>query len=192
MNDQTPKSAPPPSFAAWRAAHLVERLARLLRADEFDAGLNPAQWESLRYLARANRFSRTPAALADYLNSSRGTVSQTLIALEEKGLIEKTKSATDARSFNLALSTAGRSMLASDSEAGLARDLDATGAAAMVAAALDQALVSALTRRGGKTFGICRTCKHFRRGAAAHHCALLDEKLAAQEAEAICAEMEAA
>jgi len=192
MNDQSPGSRPPPSFAAWRAAHLVERLARLLRAGDFDAGLNPAQWEALRYLARANRFSRTPAALADYLNSSRGTVSQTLIALEAKGLVEKTRNEHDARSLSLALTAAGRARLARDSARALAADIDATGDAARVAAGLDAALVSALARRGGQEFGVCKRCRHFERGAAAHHCALLNEKLTAQDAEAICAEMDAA
>lgn len=192
MKDQSRISAPPPSVAAWRAAHLVERLQRLVRAEGFEAGLNPAQWEALRYLARANRFSRTPAALADYLNSSRGTVSQTLIALLGKNLVRKTKSPTDARSHSLALTPAGSAMLAGDSQAMLARDLDAAGAAATMSAALEAALRHALARRGGKPFGICRTCKHFRRGPAAQHCALFNEPLSAQETQAICAEMEAA
>ena len=186
------KNQTPVSFVAWRAAHLAGRLARLLRAGDFAAGLNPAQWEALRYLARANRFSRTPAALADYLNSSRGTVSQTLIALEEKGLIEKTRSATDARSTLLSLTAAGQAMLSHDSEAMIARAIDETGVAPEVAAALEAALSRALAGRGGKAFGVCKTCRHFRRGAPAHHCSLLDMPLAAQETLAICAEMEAA
>ena len=41
------------------------------------------------FIARANRFSRTPAALADYAGSTRGTISQTLIALEQKGLVRQ-------------------------------------------------------------------------------------------------------
>ena len=69
------------SSIAWP----LERLTRLMRAGEHEGGLNPAQWEALRYLARANRFSRTPAALADFLGTTRGTVSQTVIALERTG-----------------------------------------------------------------------------------------------------------
>jgi len=192
MNDQRSSPPPPPSLAAWRAAHLVERLARVLRAGDFEAGLNPAQWEALRYLARANRFSRTPAALADYLNSTRGTVSQTLNALEAKGLVEKTKSERDARSSTLALTPAGRAMLANDSEARLARAIDSAGEAARVSAALSEALSHALAARGGKAFGVCRTCRHFERDGADLRCALLEEPLSAQETQAICAEMEAA
>lgn len=188
---------PPPSLAAFRAAHLIERLSRLARAGSYEAGLNPAQWEALRYLARANRFSKTPAALADFFQTSRGTVSQTLIALEEKGLVEKTKSESDARVVDLALTDQGRRMLTNDVERALAADLDAGGAAAAIAAALEDALRRALARRNGKMFGVCKTCRHFRRPASVSnggrlHCALLDEPLTVQDAEAICAEMEAA
>lgn len=192
MKNQPPNRTPPPSFAAWRAAHLIERLARAIRAADFETGLNPAQWEALRYLARANRFSRTPAALAGFFNSSRGTVSQTLIALEAKGLVEKARSDRDARSFTLALTAAGKAMLARDGETAIARAIDAGGAAAIIAAALEGALRHTIAQRGGKAFGACKTCRHFRRGAGAHHCALLDEPLTAQDAEAICVEMEAA
>jgi len=182
----------PPSIAAWRAAHLVERLGRLLRASDFEGGLNPAQREALRYLARANRFSRTPAALADYFGSSRGTVSQTLIALEAKGLIEKTKSAKDARVVYLSLTAAGRAAHDEDGEVSLARDIDAAGEAGLIAAALEGALKAALVRRGGKAFGVCKTCRHHERRNGALRCALLNENLTAQDAQAICAEMEAA
>ena len=66
-----------------------ERLARLMRAAEHDAGLNPAQWEALRYLSRAIRFSNSPGALTRYLGATKGTISQTVIALERKGFITK-------------------------------------------------------------------------------------------------------
>ena len=54
----------------------LERLARLMRAKEHEDGLNPAQWESLRYLARANRFSNSPGALTRYLGATKGTMVQ--------------------------------------------------------------------------------------------------------------------
>ncbi len=183
---------PLPSVASFRAAHLIERLARVSRAGSYEAGLNPAQWEALRYLSRANRFSKTPAALAEFFSTSRGTVSQTLIALEEKGFVEKTRSESDGRSVALTLTDAGRRMLANDAERDLARDIDAGGEASAIAAALEAALRHALARRGGRAFGVCKTCRHFRKGERTHHCTLLDEPLSPQDAEAICAEMEAA
>ena len=39
-------------------AALIERIGRLLSADAHAARLAPVQWEALRYLGRANRFSR--------------------------------------------------------------------------------------------------------------------------------------
>jgi DNA-binding MarR family transcriptional regulator len=188
MTDPTPPR--PPSLTSYRAAHLVERLARLSRAGGFEAGMNPAQWEALRYLSRANRFSRTPAALADYLQSSRGTVSQTLIALEEKRLVKKARARADARSVTLALTDKGRRLLRKDGERALAADIDAGGEAAALAAALEGALTRALARRGGKPFGVCKTCRHFRRDGETRRCALLEVPLDASDAEAICAEME--
>lgn len=178
----------PPSLAAWRAAHLIERIGRVMRAASFEAGLNPAQWEALRYLQRANRFSRTPAALADYFQTSRGTVSQTLIALEEKGLVEKTKSARDARIIDLALTPAGRLMLTNDAERAFAADIDAGGYAASLTEALEAVLKHTLADRGGQMFGVCKTCRHFRRDGTALRCSLLDETLTAQDAESICVE----
>lgn len=184
-----------PSAAALRAAHLIERLGRLLRTGDHATGLNPVQAEALRYLARANRFSRTPAALADYLGSTRGTVSQTLLALEAKGLIERQANARDGRSILLALTKSGSRFLDSDPVRALAKTIDATGADARLADDLEAGLRAAIAERGGRAFGACHTCRHFRRdqrtGAAPHHCALLDEALREGDAFAICVEQSA-
>lgn len=181
-----------PSASALRAAHLIERLGRLLRAGDHATGLNPAQAEALRYLARANRFSRTPAALAEYLGSTRGTVSQTLLSLEAKGLIERQANARDGRSVVLALTKLGLKFLDADPARALAKTIDATGADARLADDLEAGLRTAIAERGGRAFGACHTCRHFRRyqrgGTCPHHCALLDERLSEGEALAICLE----
>ena len=59
-----------PSTDALEAARLVDRLERLARLDATPDPLNAAQWEALRYLARANRYSRTPAAVVARLNAA--------------------------------------------------------------------------------------------------------------------------
>ncbi|HIP78057.1 MAG TPA: MarR family transcriptional regulator, partial [Kiloniellaceae bacterium] len=56
---------------------LLERLARVLQNEAHSEGLKPTQWEALRYLSRANRFSRTPSGVTAYLGMTKGTVSQT-------------------------------------------------------------------------------------------------------------------
>ena len=61
-----------------RIAALVDRLGRMAHGMQYASGLNPAQWEALRFIARANRYSRSPGAIARYLGTTRGTVSQTL------------------------------------------------------------------------------------------------------------------
>lgn len=186
------KSDSLPAPDALRAVHLIERLGRVLRAGDHATGLNPAQAEALRYLARANRFSRTPAALADYLGSTRGTVSQTLLALEAKGLIERRANARDGRSVMLALTKAGMKSLDQDPTRALAHAIDAGGAGVQLADELEAALRTAISRRGGRAFGACGACRHFRRdqraGASPHHCALLDEPLSDADGALICSE----
>ncbi|MFC6657468.1 MarR family transcriptional regulator [Roseibium salinum] len=78
---------------------LIDRLSRLIAAEEWNGPLNPSQFAALSYLARANRFSRAPSHVADYLATTRGTASQTLKALARKGLIAETRSQEDKRSI---------------------------------------------------------------------------------------------
>lgn len=189
----------PISPDALEAAHLIDRLKRLARAGERIDDLNPAQWDALRYLARANRFSRTPAALADYLASTRGTISQTLIALESKGYVTREVSQRDRRSIDLALTGQGEEALRSDPLLLVAKDIEqAAGANAKeLVESLRATLRTAITRNNGRAFGACFTCKHFRAHArpaaqSPHHCALLDEPLSEADSRAICVEQEPA
>lgn len=186
------------NLLAIEAAQLMDRIERLVRADEARRGVNPAQWEALRYLARANRFSRTPAALADYLGTTRGTVSQSLIALEAKGLVARRPSARDKRSVALELMDAGWETLEDDPLNQLAHDLAADRdprALAATVGALRDALRRAIQRNGNRPFGVCRACRHFRKdaeGPGAHACALVEEPLTTEESHLICAEQEPA
>ncbi len=181
--------------AALEAAHLVDRLERLARAGEQSGGLNPAQWDALRYLARANRFSRTPGALAEYLATTRGTVSRTLASLEEKGLIARLASDRDGRSVDFDTTKAGRVLLANDPLAQIAEDIARAtqNDARHFVELLRRILRAALTRNQGRAFGICRTCRHFRPDLhvsvqTPHHCALLDVPLSDADGGQICAE----
>ena len=176
---------------------LIERLARLVTNEGRVHGLKPAQWEALRYLARANRFSRTPGGLTAYLGLTKGTVSQTLMALERTGLIEKTAHPGDGRSVRLDLTEKGRALLAFDGMASI-REAFETLPAPLRATLGDgiAALVgSVLAARSGRAFGICRDCRHFAadaRGDGRHYCQLLKQPLNGAEAGEICQEQEAA
>ena len=97
-----------------RIAELVDRLGRVAQGLQYASGLNPAQWVALRFIARANRFSRSPGAIACYLGATRGTVSQTLIALESKGYIARSRCPNDRRAVTIELTDAGRALIAED------------------------------------------------------------------------------
>lgn len=176
---------------------LVERLARLVANEGHARGLKPAQWDALRYLARANRFSRTPGALTAYLGSTKGTVSQTVMSLERAGLVEKAANPADRRSVHLALTPAGTALLAADGIAGIrnaVESLDETTRRGLDRG-LRAVLASRLAAGGGRPFGICRDCRHFgrdARGAGLHFCALLRQPLGEEDAAQICHEQEAA
>ena len=187
------------STAAIEVAHLIDRLDRLARGGEAAGELNPAQWEALRFVARANRFSRTPAALAEYLGSTRGTISQTLIALEQKGHVTREPSPRDRRSVMLGLTALGSQALKHDPILALAVDLDVAAPPQLetVVEVLRAALYALITRNGGRAFGACYTCRHFEKGgrpgrSTPHHCALLDEPLSEADSRAICVEQEPA
>ncbi len=188
----------PQASLAHEAAQLIDRLDRLVRSGEVAHGLNPAQWEALRYIARANRFSRTPAALAAYLGTTRGTVSQSLISLEVKGHIARTQSTHDKRSVNLALTAQGEAALVDDPLTRLAADIASSRSSdvASVVTLLRDTLARALARNGSKPFGVCRTCLHFQTTPGSKsgyaRCTLLDEPLSRDDSLAICAEQEVA
>ena len=93
-----------------RIRTLIERLAKITTAVDWQDGLNPAQYNALSYLALANRYSRSPSHVADYLCTTRGTASQTLKSLEQKGFIHSVASATDKRSTTYQMTDAGQAI----------------------------------------------------------------------------------
>src|ERR1700681_4152671 len=94
---------------------LVERLGNLMRTElrksGSDESLQPVHLQALIYLSKANRYSNTPQALADYLGLTKGTVSQTLLLLDRRGLVERFEDDIDRRVVRLRLSSAGERLL---------------------------------------------------------------------------------
>jgi DNA-binding MarR family transcriptional regulator len=170
----------------------VERLSRLMRAAEHDEGLNPAQWEALRYLARANRFSNSPGALTRYLGATKGTISQTVIALERKGFIVKTAREGEKRSVELRLTAKGEEVLGKDPWAKLAAAAQELGGKTKrrLAKGLRELLDGELKRGAHLSFGLCATCRYFREKGSGdgHHCMLLEAPLSKDDARRICVE----
>lgn len=172
-------------------AELLDRIARLHGARRRSAALPEAQVAALDYLARANRFSRTPSAVADYLAATRGTVSQTLIALARKGLVTEEPAPGDRRSRVYSLTQAGQAEIAG---IGSGPDWDSGGAGtkARLVVGLRAALAAMIRDSGGRSFGLCRTCLHHRPCGDGAFCALLAVALTVAEADEICVEHQAA
>lgn len=172
-----------------RTQVLVERLAHVLR-EELRAvatahGLALAQLEVLRYLALANRFSDTVSGLVDYLGATKGTLSQTVSALERKGLIVRFPDAEDRRVQHCRMTEAGEEVVRVSQGTGelprLFLDDD-------LADRLEGLLLDLLRARGGRAFGVCSTCAHHRLTEQGRRCALLGVDLTEGDAARICAE----
>ena len=172
---------------------LLERISRVLHNEGHSNGLKPTQWEALRYLARANIYSRNPTALTAYLGMTKGTVSQTLNALTRKKLVEKT-TGVDRRQVRIDLTPAGLEILSRDPLHNFASSLSALSAPQKheLNEALRLFLHEALEARNGKPFGACKTCRYFQTdtkdGSAT--CGLLNVRLDVSEYGKICAEHE--
>lgn len=145
---------------AERIAELLDRVSRLARELQFVDGLNPAQWEALRFVSRANRYSRSPGAFAEFIGTTKGTASQTLIALEQKGLLERARSAADRRQVELRLTTEGRAMLARDPITNIEQvaELLTPDVGMAMVRGLTRLLHDLQSRHGLKTFGVCGDC----------------------------------
>lgn len=183
------------SRSAEEGAALLARLGYALIGAGYSGGLTPAQWAALRYLSRANRFSRTASAFADFHATTRGTASQTLQRLVDGGLVRKDRSPIDGRSFALELTEEGRATLAVDPLNDL---VDAvSGLSPSVRARLVGTLKTLVDRvaqaRGDRSFGTCPACLHFDCGPEfpgdpeEYWCRLFDQPVRGDEIDELCA-----
>ncbi|MFI3185660.1 MAG: MarR family transcriptional regulator [Methylococcaceae bacterium] len=172
---------------------LIERMSALIRSEErrkcTELGLQPVHLQVMDYLSRCNRYSDTPAALANYLGMTRGTVSQTLLLLEKKGYIKKTADVNDKRMVHLSLLAEGDALLTKASPVALYSE-----ALAIFKENNNQEnlFVNALTAlqkaNKSQSFGLCKTCKYFTETSAGFICGLTKEQLSQSDSEKICQE----
>jgi DNA-binding MarR family transcriptional regulator len=172
---------------------LLERLVNLFSAElrRRAAGyrLQPVHALVLHYLSRCNRYSNTPAAVGEYLGLTRGTVSQSLLLLERRGMLTRLRDTADRRVVRLALSAAG-----AHAAAALVPPPAVAAAAAPegLAERLETLLRELQHAHGGRSFGVCASCRHLRRRREAIHCGLTGEPLEEGETASLCREHEAA
>ena len=173
--------------APLRIAALIERIGRFSRAREA-ATLAPAQWEALRFIARANSFSRQPGAVAAWLATTKGTASQTLMALERKGLIRKVRHPSDGRATRIETTPAGLAMLEDDPLRGLVEAI--ARLPPLYAAGLSQSLAHIagdLAPEGAKAiFAGCAGCRHLEAQGEAGHWRNFGADLSGEETTLAC------
>lgn len=179
-----------------KIVELVNRLSRIAHTLQFASGLNPAQWEALRFVGRANRMSCSPGALAEFMGCTKGTVSQTLKALECKGLIQRTRVPGDRRAVRIALTPDGEDVLEHDPLDAIHDALEPCSDTERAALAEGmERLVSAVQQSKGLVeFGRCTDCTHYRPEACSKtnsigcRCAVSGELFSALEIDKICAD----
>jgi len=173
---------------------LVGRLGNVMRAEARRVGaeeqLAPVHVEALVYLASANRYSNTPQALSEYLGLTKGTISQSLLLLDRRGLIERYQDDIDRRVVRLRLSATGEQFLY-DAQPQLSwihatRDISPNRIRNAVSA-LRETLSTLQANIGGSPFGTCLGCRHFERlSARAYRCGLIGDRLSGPDTRKIC------
>ena len=173
-----------------------ERISHLLRSETRRAGadydLQPIQLDALNFLNRANRYSDTPQGVTEYLGLTKGTVSQTLMVLERKGLIKKTPDKNDGRIVHLNITKVGRKFLGkilpTPTVRGVWKDLSESKQSQLLGE-LQQLLTTMQQLNGMKPFGLCRTCRYnSNKDNGKFFCELTEENLSQADTKLICRE----
>jgi DNA-binding MarR family transcriptional regulator len=173
---------------------LVERLGNLMRTELRKSGadetLQPVHLQALIYLSKANRYSNTPQALADYLGLTKGTVSQTLLLLDRRGLIERFEDDIDRRVVRLRLSAAGDRLLYETQPAlpwqNATRNISPNRIRNAVSA-LREALMTLQEDNEGSTFGVCQSCTWCQKlSQRIYRCGRMGDRLSGPETRRIC------
>ena len=149
-------------ISARETAELLLLVGRLVQADGYEGELSPAQWMALRFFARANSFSRTPSAFAEFQATTRGTASQAIKALEAGGYLIRQQSEADGRSVTLRLTDKGHEVVARDPFEALVRAVGSLNPEDQTAMreALHRVLTTLAASGTRQHFGVCRDCAH--------------------------------
>ncbi|MGY3341971.1 MarR family transcriptional repressor of emrRAB [Bradyrhizobium sp. USDA 4472] len=182
---------------------MLLQAAKACQAPNDLRGLRYREWKALRFLARANRFSKSPTAVADYIGTTRATATQVIKALEDKSYIVREAAAHDKRSVMLCVTPQGEKMLAHhDPICGMVNAIEKLVAEhrSQLRNTLNE-ILRRIDATGSKiSVGCCIDCLFLRRGAVARHgkarpdfiCRLHGARLAANETELLCTSFERA
>ncbi|MBE0470583.1 MAG: winged helix-turn-helix transcriptional regulator [Methyloprofundus sp.] len=175
---------------------LIERMAALIRSEErkkcTELGIQTVHFQVLDYLSRCNKYSDAPASVALYLGMTRGTVSQSLMILEKKGMIKKAADSADKRKVHVSLLPVGIDMLEKAKPTTLFTDATVDLERSYPELINEEVFVMALTAlqkaNRSQSFGMCATCKNFTRTERGFYCQLTKEVLTQSDSEKICQE----
>jgi DNA-binding MarR family transcriptional regulator len=174
---------------------LIERLGNLVRADVratcHTYGVRPVQLEALSFLTQCNRYSDTPQAVAEFLGLTKGTVSQTLKVLEEKGLLRKQGDANDKRLVHLKPTAKGRRLVERAVPAeSLTLGIEKLSMSERQATVEALRILLRLVQKANdlKTFAPCHTCRFNQKREGDYLCELTQEPLAERDVTLLCRE----
>lgn len=188
----------------YRVREGLSRVATALRVDDWSrakaASVNPTQYAILEHLE-----GRTEGAgvkdIAFQLGVSQPTATDSILALERKGLVAKHADPNDRRAVHVRLTAEGQSALrAGDAVAGIAEH----AVAALPPGRQEELLVTLVTMiRQLQEAGaipiqrMCVSCRYFRPNVHAdvarpHHCAFVDAAFGPQDLRVDCREHETA
>lgn len=183
----------------------LERLATVLKADQWSAasaaGLNPTQSLVLSYLAGRGANGMRVKEVAAHLGVTQPTATDSVNALERKGLVRKGADVEDARAVAVRVTVAGKATVRAIGLTTMATDralatLTPDEQADMLL--LITKLIRALQMAGAlPDQRICATCKYFQPHAHAnadnpHHCTFVNAAFGARHLRLDCAEHEPA
>lgn len=169
-------------------SELLVYLGRAARGTDTGSDLTAAQWTAMRFFARANRLSRTPSAFASFHATTRGTASQIIKSLIQRGYLVRHDAVDDRRSVRLDLTSSGETAMRHDP----LRDL--TEAIDRLEGTLRTALRRALPALAGElakirdtvAFGTCGDCRHFSGGGTTSYCACVAAEVAPTDLGRLC------
>lgn len=186
-----------PTESDWELCDLFDSLVAIIRAEErkkcAELGLQPIHLQMLNYLFRANDYSNTPGATANYLGITRGPASQSLIILEKKGLIEKAADPLDRRIVHLRLLPDGVELLRHARPTNLFKSIKTLWENEKMGdltpkVFFQRTLIELQKANESQSFGTCKNCQSFSKNEKGFYCQYIREQLSNEDAEKICHE----